>query len=61
MRDRPHLAGPSAIRTGASTEMKRLMLTFAFKTWGVQSVCFRTDARNERSRQAISRIGARYE
>jgi N-acetyltransferase len=52
---------PSAIRTGANTEMKRLMLTFAFETWGVQSVCFHTDARNERSRQAISRIGARYE
>ena len=24
----------------------------------MQSVCFHTDARNERSRQAISRIGA---
>src|ERR1700756_2733922 len=29
----------SAIRTGANTEMKRLMLTFAFETWEVQSVC----------------------
>jgi N-acetyltransferase len=37
------------------------MLTFAFETWGVLSVCFHTDAGNERSRQAISRIGARYE
>ncbi|HUB41438.1 MAG TPA: GNAT family protein [Streptosporangiaceae bacterium] len=51
----------SAIRTSANTEMKRLMLTFAFETWDVQSVCFHTDARNERSRQALSRIGARYE
>ena len=51
----------SAIRTGANTEMKRLMLTFAFETWEVQSVCFHTDARNERSRGALSRIGARYE
>jgi RimJ/RimL family protein N-acetyltransferase len=51
----------SAIRTGANTEMKRLMLTLAFETWEVQSVCFHTDARNERSRQALSRIGARYE
>ena len=41
--------------------MKRLMLTFAFETWDVQSVCFYTDARNERSRRALSRIGARYE
>jgi N-acetyltransferase len=52
---------PSAIRTGANTEMKRLMLTLAFETWQVQSVCFHTDARNERSRRALSRIGARYE
>jgi N-acetyltransferase len=51
----------SAIRTGCNTEMKRLMLTYAFETWGVQSVCFHTDARNERSRQALARIGARYE
>jgi N-acetyltransferase len=51
----------SAIRTGANTEMKRLMLTLAFETWQVQSVCFHTDARNERSRRALSRIGARYE
>jgi RimJ/RimL family protein N-acetyltransferase len=50
-----------AIRTGANTEMKRLMLTFAFGTWDVQSVCFHTDARNERSRNALRRIGARYE
>jgi len=51
----------SAIRTGANTEMKRLMLALAFETWDVQSVCFHTDARNERSRRALSRIGARYE
>lgn len=51
----------SAIRTGTNTEIKRLMLTFAFETWHVQSVCFHTDARNERSRRALARIGARYE
>jgi N-acetyltransferase len=51
----------SAIRTGANTEMKRLMLTFAFEAWDVQSVCFHTDARNDRSRRALGRIGARYE
>jgi N-acetyltransferase len=51
----------SAIRTGVNTEMKRLLLTYAFDTWDVQSVCFHTDARNERSRQALARIGARYE
>jgi N-acetyltransferase len=51
----------TAIRTGVNTEIKRLMLEFAFETWHVQSVCFHTDARNERSRRALARIGARYE
>lgn len=51
----------SAIRTGANTEMKRLMLTYAFETWDVQAVCFHTDARNERSAAAIERIGGRFE
>jgi N-acetyltransferase len=52
---------PAAIRTGANTEMKRLMLTHAFEVWQVQSVCLHTDARNQRSRDAMQRIGARYE
>jgi N-acetyltransferase len=52
---------PRAIRTGANTEMKRLMLTYAFETWQVRSVCLHTDARNQRSRQAMERIGARFE
>jgi RimJ/RimL family protein N-acetyltransferase len=51
----------SAIRTGANTEMKRLMLTHAFETWEVQSVSFHTDARNSRSAAAIERIGGRFE
>ena len=51
----------SAIGTGVNTEIKRLMLTFAFETWEVQCVCFHTDARNERSAQAIERIGGRFE
>ncbi|HEY2269613.1 MAG TPA: GNAT family N-acetyltransferase [Streptosporangiaceae bacterium] len=50
-----------AIRTGVNTEMKRLMLTHAFEAWGVQSVCLHTDARNQRSRDAIGRIGATFE
>ena len=52
---------PRAIRTGANTEMKRLMLTHAFETWQARSVCLHTDARNQRSRQAMARIGARFE
>jgi RimJ/RimL family protein N-acetyltransferase len=41
--------------------MKLLLLTHAFEVWEVQSVCFHTDARNERSRAALDRIGARFE
>jgi RimJ/RimL family protein N-acetyltransferase len=52
---------PAAIRTGANTEMKRLMLTYAFEVWQVSSVALHTDARNQRSRQAMERIGARFE
>ena len=52
---------PKAIRTGANTEMKRLMLTHAFEVWQVASVHLHTDARNQRSRDAMQRIGARYE
>jgi RimJ/RimL family protein N-acetyltransferase len=51
----------SAIRTAANTEAKLLMLTHAFEEWGVLRVCFHTDARNERSRTALARIGARFE
>lgn len=52
---------PDAIRTGANTEMKRLMLTHAFETWRVHSVSLHTDARNQRSRDAIQRIGGTFE
>ncbi len=52
---------PDAIRTGANTEMKRLMLSYAFEVWQVRSVCLHTDARNQRSRDAMARIGARFE
>ena len=51
----------SAIRTWANTEMKRLMLGHAFEVWEVESVCLHTDARNERSRRAMERIGAQFE
>jgi RimJ/RimL family protein N-acetyltransferase len=51
----------SAIRTGANTEAKLLMLTHAFEVWRVLRVCFHTDARNARSRAAIERIGGKFE
>jgi RimJ/RimL family protein N-acetyltransferase len=50
-----------ALRTGANTEMKRLMLTHAFEVWRVRSVCLHTDVRNQRSRDAIQRIGGKFE
>ncbi len=37
------------------------MLTHAFEGWDVLRVCFHTDARNERSRAALLRIGAQFE
>ena len=37
------------------------MLRHAFDTWEVQRVCFHTDVRNERSRNALLGIGARFE
>ena len=51
----------SAIRTGANTEAKLLMLTHAFETWRVLRVCLHTDMRNWRSRAAIERIGGKFE
>ena len=54
------LAG-SAIRSAVNTETKLLMLTHAFETWKVLRVCFHTDARNQRSRRAIERIGGKFE
>ncbi len=50
-----------AVRTGANTEAKLLMLTHAFETWGVLRVCLHTDVRNARSRAAMERIGCRFE
>jgi RimJ/RimL family protein N-acetyltransferase len=51
----------SAIRTAANTEAKLLLLTHAFETWHVLRVCLHTDVRNQRSRAAIERIGAKFE
>jgi RimJ/RimL family protein N-acetyltransferase len=51
----------SAIRTAANTEAKLLMLTHAFEAWKMCSVHLCTDERNERSANAILRIGAKFE
>lgn len=51
----------SAQRSGVNTEAKLMLLDYAFETWRVGRVDLKTDARNERSRNAISRIGATFE
>ncbi|MDE2234995.1 MAG: GNAT family N-acetyltransferase [Gammaproteobacteria bacterium] len=50
-----------AICTAANTEAKLLLLSHAFETWRMLRVCFHTDARNQRSRKALARIGASFE
>ena len=51
----------AAIRTAANSESKFLMLRYAFETWQVLRVSFHTDSRNQRSRAALERIGAKFE
>ena len=48
---------PEALRTGINTEAKLLMLAYAFESCQMLGVCLHTDARNQRSRTAIERIG----
>jgi Acetyltransferases, including N-acetylases of ribosomal proteins len=48
-------------RTAINTEAKLLMLTHAFETWKCIRVELKTDALNEKSRNAILRIGATQE
>ena len=50
-----------ARRTAINTEAKLLMLTHAFETLRARRVQLKTDARNEVSRAAIQRLGARFE
>lgn len=48
-------------RTHVNTEAKYLMLKHAFEVWGCFRVEFKTDAINEKSRNALKRIGAKEE
>ena len=52
---------PAAWRTGANVEAKLLMLGHAFEELGCVRVEFKTDARNERSRAALSALPAQFE
>jgi RimJ/RimL family protein N-acetyltransferase len=49
---------PSHQRTTANTEAKFLLLSHAFEVLGAMRVEFKTDALNEKSRNALLRIGA---
>ena len=52
---------PSWWRTGANVEAKLLMLGHAFERLKCIRVEFKTDRRNERSRETISALPARFE
>ncbi|MGK2957342.1 MAG: GNAT family N-acetyltransferase [Acidimicrobiales bacterium] len=47
--------------TQVNPQAKLLLLTQAFEVWGCKRVQLKTDARNERSRSAILRVGAKFE
>jgi len=47
--------------TGVNAEGKLLLFTYAFETLGVARVDLKTDARNQRSRRAITALGAQFE
>ena len=65
--DRGHLGLVRDFRLDLETNPRRFVLTLCcesdcqFEVWGVQRVSLKTDARNERSRAAIERLGARYD
>jgi RimJ/RimL family protein N-acetyltransferase len=52
---------PEFQRTRVNTEAKYLMLRHAFEVWNCIRVELKTDALNEKSRNAILRIGAKFE
>jgi RimJ/RimL family protein N-acetyltransferase len=51
----------SAQRTAINTEAKLLLFTHAFEVWDVVRLAIFTDARNTQSRDAILRVGAKFE
>ena len=62
---RAELGGTWVIRsrwgTGVNVETKLLLLGHALQTAGLRRVEFKTDARNERSRGALTALGAQFE
>jgi N-acetyltransferase len=52
---------PAAWRSGVNVETKLLLMEHAFDALGCVRVEFKTDARNERSRGALTALPARFE
>jgi N-acetyltransferase len=52
---------PSAWGSGANVETKLLLMEHAFERLGLQRVEFKTDARNERTRAALLKVGGQFE
>ena len=52
---------PGYQRSAVNTEAKLLMLGHAFDTLGATRVELKTHSKNEKSRRAIERIGAKFE
>jgi RimJ/RimL family protein N-acetyltransferase len=52
---------PSAQRTAVNSAHALLLMTHAFEVWRVHRLVLKTDARNQRSRAAITRLGATFE
>jgi RimJ/RimL family protein N-acetyltransferase len=51
----------SAQRTATNTETKLLLLSYAFEDWQASRITLKTDVRNDRSRNAILRLGAQFD
>lgn len=51
----------SALGRGLHLEASLLQLTHAFERWRVRRVALRCDARNERARRAIEKLGVRFD
>lgn len=52
---------PAAQRTEVNTAACHLLMRHAFERWSTHRLVLKTDARNERSRNAITRLGGRFE
>jgi RimJ/RimL family protein N-acetyltransferase len=52
------MIGPRWWRTGINTEAKLMLMARAFDVLGAEKVFWHTDIRNQRSQNAIARLGA---